>query len=62
MAEILDFVTVSLLLLKLIYCVTEKRKVKKEYTNNSSKISKKEDDEDITLNKYLFQKKNEYKK
>jgi len=69
MLEILDFVKESLFMVLFVtfkinlLCDRKKKSKKKSIqANTTPKISKKEDDEDITLNKYLFQKENEYKK
>jgi len=67
--EIIDFVKESLFMILFvafkINVLCEKKDKKKKISDksavNSNKLTR-EEDEDITLNKYLFQKENEYKK
>jgi len=67
--EIIDFVKESLFMILFvsfkINLLCEKKDKKKKISDNShlnSKKIKRDEDEDITLNKYLFRKENEYKK
>ena len=68
MLEILDFVKESMLMVLFVsFKITMlcDKKVKNKSLDNSGnavKHIKRDEDEDITLNKYLFQKENEYKK
>ncbi|OUR70636.1 hypothetical protein A9Q76_06770 [Arcobacter sp. 31_11_sub10_T18] len=69
MLEIIDFVKESLFMIlfvtfkiNLLCDKKEKKKKLSEKRVDSSGNIKRKDDEDITLNKYLFQKENEYKK